>query len=388
MLGYINRKKTNSIKWDWYEWNKHLFMEKDILPMWVADMDFEAPEEVIHALKERMEHGVYGYTFEPVDLKDNIINWLKYKHNWEIKKDWLLSMHGVIPALNFSIQLYTNPGDNILVQTPVYPPFMSSVKNNNRKLLINELKLENNHYEIDFDDFERKAKEAKMFILCSPHNPIGRVWKKNELEKMAEICLKNDVLIVSDEIHADLTFKNFKHIPIASISEEVSNNTITLMAPSKTFNIAGFHYAFAIIKNVELRNKFKNWIKQSGLFLHNIAGLVAANAAYKYGKNWLIETMEYIEENYKFVREYFEKNIPEVGVIKSEGTFLVWLDFRKLNLSQDELKDLLEKKAKIGLNNGITFGTNGEGFMRMNIATSRENVMEACKRIENVIKGE
>ncbi|WP_084670772.1 MalY/PatB family protein [Marinitoga hydrogenitolerans] len=387
-MGYINRKKTNSIKWDWYEWNKHLFMEKDILPMWVADMDFEAPEEVIHALKERMEHGVYGYTFEPVDLKDNIINWLKYKHNWEIKKDWLLSMHGVIPALNFSIQLYTNPGDNILVQTPVYPPFMSSVKNNNRKLLINELKLENNHYEIDFDDFERKAKEAKMFILCSPHNPIGRVWKKNELEKMAEICLKNDVLIVSDEIHADLTFKNFKHIPIASISEEVSNNTITLMAPSKTFNIAGFHYAFAIIKNVELRNKFKNWIKQSGLFLHNIAGLVAANAAYKYGKNWLIETMEYIEENYKFVREYFEKNIPEVGVIKSEGTFLVWLDFRKLNLSQDELKDLLEKKAKIGLNNGITFGTNGEGFMRMNIATSRENVMEACKRIENVIKGE
>ncbi|KLO22570.1 cystathionine beta-lyase [Marinitoga sp. 1197] len=387
-MKYIDRKNTDSIKWDWYEWNKHLFIEKDVLPMWVADMDFEAPKEVIHALNERIEHGVYGYTFEPVDLKDNIINWLKYKHNWEIKKDWLLSMHGVIPALNFSIQLYTNPGDNILIQTPVYPPFMSSIKNNNRKLLINELKLENNHYEIDFDDFERKTKNAKMFILCSPHNPIGRVWKKDELEKMAEICLKNDVLIVSDEIHADLTFKNFKHIPIASISEEVSNNTIILMAPSKTFNIAGFHYAFAVIKNIKLKNKFKNWIKQSGLFLHNIAGLVAANAAYKYGKNWLIETMEYIEENYKFVREYFEKNIPEVRVIKSEGTFLVWLDFRKLNLSQDELKDLLEKKAKIGLNNGITFGTNGEGFMRMNIATSRDNIIEACRRIEKAIKGE
>ncbi|NUV00384.1 cystathionine beta-lyase [Marinitoga sp. 1154] len=387
-MKYIDRKNTDSIKWDWYEWNKHIFIEKDVLPMWVADMDFEAPKEVIHALKKRIEHGVYGYTFEPVDLKDNIINWLKYKHNWEIKKDWLLSMHGVIPALNFSIQLYTNPGDNILIQTPVYPPFMSSIKNNNRKLLINELKLENNHYEIDFDDFERKTKESKMFILCSPHNPIGRVWKKDELEKMAEICLKNDVLIVSDEIHADLAFSNSTHIPIAALSEEIADNTITLMAPSKTFNIAGFHYAFAVIKNIKLKNKFKNWIKQSGLFLHNIAGLVAANAAYKYGKNWLIETMEYIEENYKFVREYFEKNIPEVRVIKSEGTFLVWLDFRKLNLSQDELKDLLEKKAKIGLNNGITFGTNGEGFMRMNIATSRENIIEACRRIEKAIKGE
>lgn len=384
-MKYIDRKGTNSIKWDWYEWNKNLFLDKDVLPMWVADMDFEAPEEVKKALKERIEHGVYGYTYEPTDLKDNIINWLEYKHNWKIKKEDILHMHGVIPALDFSIQLFTNPGDKILIQTPVYPPFMSSVKNNNRNLLINELKLVDNYYEIDFNDFEEKARDANMFILCSPHNPIGRVWSKEELEKMGEICLKHNVLIVSDEIHADLTFKDIKHIPIASISEDLSQNTITLMAPSKTFNIAGLHYGFAIISNPNLRETFEKWINISGLYMHNFTGLIAANTAYKYGKEWLEEVMNYIEDNYNYVKDFFEKNIPEVKVIKSEGTFLVWLDFRQLNLSQNELRELLEKKAKVGLNSGDTFGPGGKGFMRMNIATSRENIEKACKRIKNAL---
>ncbi|GAB6190096.1 pyridoxal phosphate-dependent aminotransferase [Marinitoga arctica] len=387
MLKYIDRKGTNSIKWDWYKWNKHLFMEKDILPMWVADMDFEVPQEVINELKKRMEHGVYGYTFEPADLKDNIANWLEYKHGWKIDKNWILFTHGVIPPLNLIIELFTKPEDKIIIQTPVYPPFMSSIENNNRKLLINELKLIDDYYEMDFDDFEKKAKEAKMFILCSPHNPVGRVWENDELKNLADICLRNNILIVSDEIHADLTFKNSKHIPIASISEEVVNNTITLMAPSKTFNIAGFHFGYTIIENSVLRQKFKNRIKQLGLYMHNFPGMIATNIAYKYGKNWLMETMEYIEENYKFVREYFEKNIPGVKVIKSEGTFLIWLDFRKLKLSQEKLRKLLEKRAKVGLNNGELFGPGGKGFMRMNIATSRENIIEACRRIEkNIIK--
>ncbi|WGS65733.1 MalY/PatB family protein [Marinitoga aeolica] len=384
-MKYIDRKGTNSIKWDWYEWNKNLFLDKDVLPMWVADMDFEAPEEVKKILKERIDHGAYGYTYEPTDLKDNIINWLEYKHNWKIKKEDILHMHGVIPPLNFSIQLFTNPGDKILIQTPVYPPFMSSVEKKNRELLINELNLKNNIYEIDFDDFEKKAKEAKMFILCSPHNPIGRVWSKEELKKMGEICLKHNVLIVSDEIHADLAFKNVKHIPIASISEDISQNTITLMAPSKTFNIAGFHYGFAIISNPNLRKTFKKGINSSGLYMHNFTGLIAANAAYKYGKEWLEEVMNYIEDNYNYVKDFFEKNIPEVKVIKSEGTFLVWLDFRQLNLSQNELRELLEKKAKVGLNSGGNFGPGGKGFMRMNIATSMENIEEACKRIKNAL---
>ncbi|WP_240739411.1 MalY/PatB family protein [Marinitoga lauensis] len=264
---------------------------------------------------------------------------------------------------------------------------MSSVKNNNRELVINELVLKDNRYEIDFDDFEEKLKESKMFILCSPHNPIGRVWSKEELERIGELCLKHDVLIISDEIHADLTFENVNHIPIASISEDIAQNTITLMAPSKTFNIAGFHYAFTVIKNDKLRRIFKNWIQRSGLYLHNIAGIIAANAAYKYGKEWLKETMKYIEDNYNYVKEYFEKNIPEVKVTKSEGTFLVWLDFRQLGLSQNELKELLEKKAKVGMNSGSTFGPGGEGFMRMNIATSRKNIEIACNRIKNAIKG-
>ncbi|KAF2955111.1 MULTISPECIES: MalY/PatB family protein [Marinitoga] len=385
-MKYVDRRGTYSVKWDWYEWNKNLFLDKDVLPMWVADMDFEAPEKVIKVLKERIEHGAYGYTFRPRKLKENIVSWLEYKHNWKVDKNWILSTHGVIPALNFSIQLYTNPGDKILIQTPVYPPFMSSVKNNNRELVINELVLKDNRYEIDFDDFEEKLKESKMFILCSPHNPIGRVWSKEELERIGKLCLKHDVLIISDEIHADLTFENVNHTPIASISDDIAQNTITLMAPSKTFNIAGLHYSYTIIKNTELRKIFKKWIIQSGLYGHNLTSIIAANAAYKYGKNWLNKTMEYIEENYYYVKEYFEKNIPEVKVIKSEGTFLVWLDFRQLNLSQNELRELLEKKAKVGLNSGDTFGPGGKGFMRMNIATSRENIEETCKRIKNALR--
>jgi cystathionine beta-lyase len=385
-MKYVDRRGTYSVKWDWYEWNKNLFLDKDVLPMWVADMDFEAPEKVIKVLKERIEHGAYGYTFRPRKLKENIVSWLEYKHNWKVDKNWILSTHGVIPALNFSIQLYTNPGDKILIQTPVYPTFMSSVKNNNRELVINELVLKDNRYEIDFDDFEEKLKESKMFILCSPHNPIGRVWSKEELERIGKLCLKHDVLIISDEIHADLTFENVNHTPIASISDDIAQNTITLMAPSKTFNIAGLHYSYTIIKNTELRKIFKKWIIQSGLYGHNLTSIIAANAAYKYGKNWLNKTMEYIEENYYYVKEYFEKNIPEVKVIKSEGTFLVWLDFRQLNLSQNELRELLEKKAKVGLNSGDTFGPGGKGFMRMNIATSRENIEETCKRIKNALR--
>lgn len=385
-MKYVDRRGTYSVKWDWYEWNKNLFLDKDVLPMWVADMDFEAPEEIKKELINRIEHGVFGYSFEPNELKENIISWIKYKHNWDINKEWILSSHGVIPSLNFAIQLFTDPGDKILIQTPVYPPFIYSVKNNNRNLVINELKLINNHYEIDFNDFELKSKKAKMFILCSPHNPVGRVWKRDELEKMAEICLENNVLIVSDEIHADMVFKGSKHIPIASLSENIAYNTITLMAPSKTFNIAGLHYSYTIIKNTELRKIFKKWIIQSGLYGHNLTSIIAANAAYKYGKNWLNKTMEYIEENYYYVKEYFEKNIPEVKVIKSEGTFLVWLDFRQLNLSQNELRELLEKKAKVGLNSGDTFGPGGKGFMRMNIATSRENIEETCKRIKNALR--
>ncbi|AEX85871.1 cystathionine beta-lyase [Marinitoga sp. 1135] len=384
-MEFVERKNTNSIKWDWKDWKTDLFFDNEVIPMWVADMDFKAPEEVIKALQKRIDHGVFGYTYEPKSLKENIINWLEYKHSWKVKKDWILSEHGVIPSLNFSIMLFTKPKDNILIQTPVYPPFMSSVKNNNRNLLINELVLKNNKYEIDFEDLEEKLKNSKMFILCSPHNPVGRVWTKEELEKIGELCIKHDVLIVSDEIHADLVFKNSKHIPIASLSDEIAERTITLMAPSKTFNIAGFHYSFAIIKNEKLRNTFEAWIQKAGLYLQNISSLVAAEAAYKHGKDWLNEVMEYIEENYKFVKSYFEKNIPQVKVIDSDGTFLVWLDFRELNMKQDDLKRFLERKAKVGFNSGDTFGPGGEGFMRMNIATSREIVERACKQIEYAI---
>jgi len=380
----IPRKGTSSYKWDYCE---KIFGTNDLIPMWVADMDFEAPEEIKRAIQKRAEHGVYGYTFIPDSFYQSIIDWQYERNNWKIEKDWIIHAPGVVSSINACIQAYTAPGDDIIVQTPVYFPFFNSIKSNGRNLVTNSLKFKGNYYEMDFEDLEKKITDkTRMFILCNPHNPVGRVWKKEELEKLGEICLKNNIIIVSDEIHSDIIMPGYKHIPIASISNEFSEITVTCTSASKTFNLAGLSTSYVVISNFVLRSKYLYTVKRSGALIDNIFGILALEIAYKYGKSWLEKLLEYLKENRDLVLEFFEERIPEVIPLKLEGTYLMWLNFEKLDLSQKELNDLVIKRAKVGLQNGTMFGIEGKGFMRMNIGCPKSILKEALKRLEKAIK--
>jgi cystathionine beta-lyase len=381
----VNRKNTNSVKWDL---TYRVFKEKDVLPMWVADMDFKAPEAVIQAINKRAEHGIFGYTFRPDSYYEAFINWVHKRHGWKIKKEWVTNTPGVIPALNIAIMSFTKPGDKIIVQSPVYYPFFSSVKNNKRHLIINPLKLEKGQYIMDYDDLINKIdSQVKMIILCNPHNPVGRVWTKDELIRLGEICLKNDIIIVSDEIHSDLIYKGNKHIPIASISEELEKNTVTCMAPSKTFNVAGLATSTVVIPDQRLRKIFNGTINNIGIRMGNIFGIEVLEAAYRYGEEWLKELLDYLEGNLQTLIDFISTNIPKIKVIKPEGTYLVWLDFREFNLDRENLDELLIKKGKIGLEPGHVFGEEGEGFQRINIACPRIILKDGLRRIEKAMKG-
>ncbi len=380
----INRKGTNSIKWDF---NDEMFGNKNILPMWIADMDFQSPKPVIDAIKRRARHGVYGYTYISNSFYQSIVDWMDIRHNWRIEKDWILQIQGVVPSLAISILAFTKPGDKIIIQSPVYAPFFTVIRENGRQLIVNRLKIENGKYQMDFEDLKSKIdSHVKMLMLCNPHNPVGRVWTKEELEKLGEICLENNILIISDEIHSDIIYKNHKHISIASLSEELANNTITLIAPSKTFNIAGLTTSIAIITNKKLYDDFKNRKEGLGLILCNIFGLVALEASYKYGEEWLEQLLSYLEENVEYVMNYFKERIVKVKAIKPEGTYLMWLDFRNLNLNNERLKKLIVKKARVGLSDGLLFGPGGDGFQRMSIACPRSLLEEGLSRIERALK--
>ncbi|ARI76711.1 MalY/PatB family protein [Halobacillus mangrovi] len=376
----ITRKGTRSVKWDMAE---QLYQDKEVLPMWVADMDFKTPEAVMKALKERVDHGIFGYTIPDDLVKDHIGNWLKTRHNWDIDADWISYSPGVIPSLHMIIQSLTEIGDHILIQTPVYPPFYSVVKSHGRHVVKNPLTLNGGQYEIDFDDFEQKIKEnhVTMFILCNPHNPVGRVWTKDELEKMSEICLKHNVTIVSDEIHADLVLGSHTHIPIASLSEEANQNTITCLSPTKTFNLAGLQASYIVTANKKMKKALDKQFNNQGMFMLNTLGITAMEAAYKHGADWLDELKEILESHRDYVMERFHEETNALKVIPNEGTYLLWLDCRELNLSQKELKSFMQKKAKVGLNDGASFGDEGEGFMRMNLAAPRSIVEDGVSRI-------
>lgn len=379
-----NRRNTGSLKWDCTE---KIFKDKDILPMWIADMDFLAPQKIIEAIRKRNEHGIFGYTESmPESFCNTIIDWVYKRHNWNIKREWLNCTPGVVSALSAAIMTFTEVGDKVAIQSPVYPPFYKIIRDNGRELVDNPLKLMNGHYEMDYTDLERKIKTGiKMLILCSPHNPIGRVWQYEELSKLGELCLKNNVLLVSDEIHSDIVYQNHKHIPIASISEELTQNSITCISASKTFGIAGLATSTAIIPNSKLRIKYTSKIQSMGLEIGNIFGITASEAAYKHGEEWLEHLLIYLQENLKFLLDYFRNNIPEINVIKPEGTYLVWLDCRNLGLNSKELLEFMVHKAKIGLNDGATFGLSGEGFLRINIACPRAILIEGLRRMERAI---
>ncbi|MCE7794024.1 PatB family C-S lyase [Salipaludibacillus sp. CUR1] len=381
----INRIGTSSVKW---ERTKQVFKtDEEILPMWVADMDFRPPEAVTDALKERVEHGIFGYTFTADSVGESIVSWMGKRHNWEIKNSWIQYSPGVVPSIGKAIQAFTEPGDKVLIQSPVYPPFYSMVKENNRVIENCQLVKKNEQYEIDFNAFEQCLKNGvKLFLLCHPHNPVGRVWTEEELRKMAELCLENDVVIVSDEIHSDLIFKPNKHIPLASLSEEIADQTITLVAPSKTFNLAGLQASAIICSNNDYRLKISAIDKQIGAFTLNTFGITAMEAAYRKGEEWLEELLQYLQGNIELVENYLSEHLPELKVVKPEATYLLWIDCRQLGLSDAKLNHLFVEKGKVGFNPGTSFGKGGEGFVRMNVACPQSTVKEGLARMKTALQ--
>ena len=334
MDNIINRKNSLSVKWDGM---KAVFGKNDLLPMWVADMDFRPPEEVLNAMKQRLEHGVFGYTYVGDSTANAISNWVSKRHSWDIKQAWLNYSPGVVPSIGTAIQAFTEPGDKVLLQSPVYTPFFTMIESNLRGVVNSPLQLINGRYEIDFVDFEDKLKTGvKLFLLCSPHNPGGRVWTKEELVKMAELCKKHEVIIASDEIHADLVAPPYKHIPIGSLEPSYSEFILTFMAPSKTFNLAGLQASYMIIPNAKLREKIKAIHLKEGFFTLNTFGIIAMEAAYQYGEPWLDEMLAYIHSNVELIKNEVALHLPELEVIEPEGSYLVWIDCRKLELSDEE----------------------------------------------------
>jgi len=379
-----NRQHTNSLKWDHLQ---AIFQTDDVLPMWVADMDFKAPEVVNQALKERAEHGIYGYTIINDDVKGNVRQWIKTRHDWEVNnKDFIFSP-GVITSIYTAIQSFTEPNDKILLQTPVYTPFFNLIRNNNRQIVENELKYNGSTYEIDFTDLEEKFKQGvKAFMFCSPHNPVGRVWTKEELEKIAALCLQYDVLILADEIHADLIFKDSRHTPIASLSEEISKQTITFMSPTKTFNLAGLQASYMVVEDQKKRLILENEMGNQGFNMLNTMGIIALNTAYKSGLPWLEELLVVIEENKNDAKKRLEEETNgKLKVIDSEGTYLLWIDCSALSLSDKALHQFMIEEAKVGLNAGSSYGKAGEHFMRLNLACPQATLHEGINRIVQAV---
>ncbi|WP_010532299.1 MalY/PatB family protein [Lentibacillus jeotgali] len=378
-----NRNNTRSVKWDM---RSTIFQSDEVLPMWVADMDFKAPQAVNDALIERAKHGIYGYTIIDDDVKNPIMNWISKRHNWKINKEWLSFSPGVVASLHMAVQAFTEPGDNILVQTPVYTPFYSVIESHDRKVVKNPLQQKDNYYHIDFNDFEDKLKQGvSAFILCSPHNPIGRVWTKEELEEMGRLCLKYDVLILSDEIHADLIYPGETHIPLASLSEDIAAKTVTFMSPSKTFNLAGLQASYIITSDKETRETLNAQLLRQGHNMLNTMGNTALEAAYKYGEEWLDELREVLKEHKDYVISMLEEKTDIFSVTRSEGTYLLWIDCSKLQLDSNALKKFMNETAKVGLNAGVDYGEEGKLFMRMNIACPRETLEEGVKRLIDAV---
>ena len=373
------RKGSSCIKWDGME---KFLGTGDALPMWVADMDFLTPGYITEAIIQKAKHGIFGYPVRDESYFTSLMGWLGRRHQWEVERDWISFCPGVVPAVNIAVMAFTEPGDKIITQPPVYFPFFTAVTDHNRTLVYNKLILDNGRLCIDFENLELLAADgAKMLILSSPHNPGGSVWTKEELTRMAEICLKYNVLIISDEIHCDLILKPFKHIPLASLSKEISMQTITTLAPSKTFNLSGFSTASVIIENESLHRKFDVTLNHLHIGGGNIFGNIASEEAYLHGDSYVDELMEYLAENIKILDEYVREFLPGIKVIIPEATFLVWLDCREMGLKDNELNDFFLKKAKVGFNPGVMFGPGGEGFMRMNIGCQKATLLKALDQI-------
>ncbi|PLY04487.1 MAG: putative C-S lyase [Arcobacter sp.] len=372
----IDRKNTNCVKYDALD---TYFGYEDLQPLWVADMDFKTPDVINQAIINRASHGIYGYAKSTKNTFNLVQRWMEKRHNWNIDIEWISFINGVVPAYSAAIEALSNEGDEIIVQTPVYFPLFKSIKENNRTLIKNPLKEKNGYYKMDLEDLKSKiTNKSKIFVLCSPHNPVGRVWDKNELEELAQICIENNITIISDEIHADLVFKKFT--PLASISNEISNITLTLNSPGKTFNIAGLNCAYAICKNKDILNKFNKEAKKREINSVNVFGLTALEAAYEFGEEWLEELLVYLKNNITFTKDYLKNNNSKIDFNEPEATYLLWLSFKNYSNLHEKVKQKLLSDSKLALNDGTSFGVEGKGFFRLNCALPKENLENAlCK---------
>lgn len=382
----IDRKNTNSLKYDFAEKRG---MPKDILSLWVADMDFKISSYIQDAIIKQAEHGIYGYSEPGESYFEAVSSWMKNHHDWDVKQEWMVKTPGVVYALATAVRAFTNEGDGILIQQPVYYPFSGVILDNGRRVVNSALiQGESGRYEIDYKDFEEKIikEDVKAFILCNPHNPVGRVWSRQELEAIGDICKKHGVLVISDEIHSDFVWQG-KHQVFAALKEEYQDMTVTCTAPSKTFNIAGLQASNIFIINEKLRHQFEKQINVSGYSQLNSTALAACEAAYRDGGEWYQGVCEYIKGNISYIKEYLQENIPEIIMQEPEGTYLVWLDFRQLGLSEQELEDLIIKKAGLWLDKGTMFGAAGAGFQRVNTACPRKIIETALRKLKDAVRG-
>ena len=381
----IDRRGTRSLK---YDFAKRRGMPEDVLPLWVADMDFKTSSYIEDALIERAKHGIFGYSEVQTPYLEAIRAWMKKHHDWEVQEKWLVKTPGVVFALAMAVKAYTKPGDGVLIQSPVYYPFSGVIEDNGRKVVSNTLVLgEDNSYHIDFDDFEKKIteKKIKLFFLCSPHNPVGRVWTREELTKLGDICVKHHVIVVSDEIHQDFVFQR-KHLVFANLKKEYEDISIVCTSPSKTFNLASLMMSNIFIPNRDLKHKFRKELDAAGTSQLGVMGLVACEAAYSKGEEWYQAMLSYVADNIAFTKRYVEKNLQGVRMAEHEGTYLVWLDFRGTGLSTEELERRMVYGAKLWLDSGKIFGESGSGFQRINVACPRSVLSEALDRIKKAIQ--
>ncbi len=381
----IDRRQTYSLKWDKNVLGE-MFNNPDALPMWIADMDFKVAPEITEAIMKVVEHGVYGYS-DATGAVESYVRWVKERHDWTIQSDWVINTPGVVTALDIAIQTFTQPGDKVLIQQPVYYPFRLVVERNERQVTANHLNIEDTSITIDFEDFEAKASdpETKLFILCSPHNPLGHLFTKEELQKMFDICFKHDVQIVVDEIHGDLIMPGSTFYSVGSLASKYSNEIVTVQAPSKSFNLAGLQWSAVVIPNEEKRAAYQKTVDTLDLSIHNPVTIAGVQAAYDHGAEWLDEAIQYIYQNYLYMKERFEDEIPEAKVLPLKATYLLFVDFSYLGLDKNDLDELFTQKIGLALDSGHWFGEGGNGYMRFNLATPRKNIEEAMNRLVRVL---
>lgn len=381
----VDRTGSNDVK---HEELQTIWGRTDLLPLWVADMDFETPSFITDALKKRLEHSLFGYTKEPDDLWPSVIDWVRDHHQWELKPEWLTYIPGIVRGMGMVVNVFLKEDEKVIVQPPVYHPFFLTPEGNHRGVVRNPLKkLENGYYEMDFENLEKVADEkCKLLILSNPHNPAGLCWSKETLQRLAHFCYTHKILVVSDEIHCDMALWDNKHIPFATVSKEAEQNSITFSAPSKTFNIAGIVSSWAIVPNDEIREKFYSWLEANEMNAPHLFSPIATIAALREGEEWRREMLHYVEKNIDFVIDYCREYIPAIRPLRPQASFLVWLDCRELGLNHDQLQDLFVDKAHLALNDGEMFGQGGEGYMRLNVAEPQSVLKQALEQLREAVQ--